>query len=344
MSTRRPTIAVSMGDPGGIGAECLVKALADRERRRSARFLIFGSAQPMRDAADRAGLPHDWWRVAEGSDAHTAEAHDVVLIDSGGERFHAAPAREAGRLSFRWVERAIEACKAGVAQGIVTGPISKTAWHAAGHRRFPGHTELLAERFRAKRVGMLFESPKLRVILATVHLPLMDVRHALTIGCVFDAIDLGHEACQRLGIARPRIAVCGLNPHAGEGGLLGDEETRIIEPAIEHAVRTGIDAQGPFPGDTIFTKAAGGGFDLVVAMYHDQGLIPVKLLAWDRAVNVSCGLPVPRTSPDHGTAFDIAGKDRADPGSTAAAIDLCVKLARNAGEQPMPGEPVQGLP
>lgn len=326
----RPTIAVSMGDPGGVGAECLVKALADKDRRRSARFLIFGSAQPMRDAADRAGLGHDWWRVAEGSDAHAAEAHDVVLIDSGGERFAPGATREGGRLSFRWVERAIESCRHGSAQGMVTGPISKTAWHAAGHKRFPGHTELLADRFNAKRVGMLFESPKLRVILATVHLPLMDVRNVLTIGRVFDAIDLGNEACKRLGIESPRIAVCGLNPHAGEGGLLGDEETRIIEPAIEHAVRTGVHAQGPFPGDTIFNRALGSEFDLVVAMYHDQGLIPVKLLGWDRAVNVTCGLPVPRTSPDHGTAYDIAGTNRADPGSTAAAIDLCVKLARNA--------------
>ena len=319
-----------MGDPGGIGAECLVKALADKARRRSARFLIYGSAQPMRDAADRAGLPHDWWRLAEGSDAHAAEAHDVVLIDSGGERFDAGATREGGRLSFRWVEQAIESCKTGVARGMVTGPISKSAWHAAGHKRFPGHTELLADRFKAKRVGMLFESPKLRVILATVHLPLMDVRNVLTIGRVFDTIDLGNEACKGLGIESPRIAVCGLNPHAGEGGLLGDEESRIIEPAIEHAVRTGINARGPFPGDTIFNRALGGDFDLVVAMYHDQGLIPVKLIGWDRAVNVTCGLPVPRTSPDHGTAYDIAGQGKADPGSTAAAIDLCVKLARNA--------------
>lgn len=326
-----PTIAVSMGDPGGIGAECLVKALADKDRRRSARFVIYGSAQPMRDAADRAGLEHDWWRIAEGSAIKAAEAHDVVLIDSGGERFAEGPTREGGRLSYRWVEQAIEACRSGSADGIVTGPISKTAWHAAGYKRFPGHTELLADRFRAKRVGMLFDSPKLRVILATVHLPLMDVRNVLTIGKVFDAIDLGNEACKGLGIDEPRIAVCGLNPHAGEGGLLGDEERRIIEPAIEHAVRTGIRAEGPFPGDTIFNRALGGGFDLIVAMYHDQGLIPVKLIGWDRAVNVTCGLPVPRTSPDHGTAFDIAGKDKADPGSTAAAIDLCVKLATNAG-------------
>ncbi|MEO1585347.1 MAG: 4-hydroxythreonine-4-phosphate dehydrogenase PdxA [Planctomycetota bacterium] len=326
-----------MGDPGGIGAECIVKALADPARRRSARFVIYGSAAPMRAAADAAGIEHFWWRAAEGSGLAPARAHDVALIDSGGDRFQAWPTREGGRLSYAWVERAIGDCLSGEAQGIVTGPISKAAWHAGGHKRFPGHTELLADRFKTKRVGMLFESPKLRVILATVHIPLMDVRNALTIGKVFDAIDLGNDACKELGIESPRIAVCGLNPHAGEDGMLGDEETRVIGPAIEHAVRSGIDARGPYPGDTVFNRALGsgtgaggpgGGFDLVVAMYHDQGLIPVKLIGWDRAVNVSCGLPVPRTSPDHGTAFDIVGTNRADAGSTAAAIDHCVMLAR----------------
>lgn len=325
----KPTIAVSMGDPGGIGPECLVKALSDRERRRSARFRVFGAADPLRRAADQAGLPHDWWSVPAGSDLSPSSAHDVVLMDSGGDSFESAPTRRGGQLSFEWVERGIEACRAGGADALVTGPISKTAWKLAGKGRFPGHTELLAERFKAKRVGMLFESPELRVILATAHVPLMDLRNALTIGRVFDAIDLGHEACRRLGIREPRIAVAGLNPHAGEEGLLGDEETRLIAPAIEHAQRVGIRAEGPFPGDTVFGQARAGRFDLVVAMYHDQGLIPVKLLAWDRAVNVTVGLPTPRTSPDHGTAFDIAGRGVADAGSTGAALDLAIRLARS---------------
>ncbi|MEM1071917.1 MAG: 4-hydroxythreonine-4-phosphate dehydrogenase PdxA [Planctomycetota bacterium] len=329
----KPTIAVSLGDPGGIGAECLVKALADRDRRKRARYRVFGSAEPLRLAADRAGLGHDWWSVPAGSTLEPSEAHDVVLIDSGGEGFEARPTKHGGALSFGWVESAIEACRACRAQAMVTGPISKEAWALAGKKRFPGHTELLAERFGAKRVAMLFESDELRVILATAHVPLMDIRNVLTIGKVFDAIDLGHAACRQLGIAEPRIAVCGLNPHAGEAGLLGDEEARIIRPAIEHAVRSGIRAEGPLPGDTVFNQArrrAGGrrgGFDLVVAMYHDQGLIPVKLLAWDRAVNVTCGLPTPRTSPDHGTAFDLVGRDAADPGSMGAALDLAVRLS-----------------
>jgi 4-hydroxythreonine-4-phosphate dehydrogenase len=175
---------------------------------------------------------------------------------------------------------------------------------------------------------MMFCSPRLRVALATAHLPLMDVRNVLTIGKVFDPIDLGNQFCKQLGIERPRIAVCGLNPHAGENGLFGDEEQRIVRPAIDAAKHAGIQAHGPFPGDTVFISAAAGEWDLVVAMYHDQGLIPVKLLGWDKAVNVTVGLPIVRTSPDHGTAFDIAGQNRASEGSMKAAIELAVKVAR----------------
>jgi 4-hydroxythreonine-4-phosphate dehydrogenase len=168
----------------------------------------------------------------------------------------------------------------------------------------------------------MFVGPRLRVVLATVHLPLMDIRNALTIGRVFDAIDLGVEGCRQVGIERPRVAVCGLNPHAGEGGLLGDEEERLIRPAIGHAVEAGMDVKGPFPADTVFGAAVAGRFDLVVAMYHDQGLIPVKLIARDETVNMTVGLPIVRTSPDHGTAFDIAGKGIADAGSMKASLLL----------------------
>ena len=193
--------------------------------------------------------------------------------------------------------------------------------------KWPGHTELLTHRTRSKRQAMAFVSPRLRVVLATAHVPLMDVKNVLTIGRVHESIELGHDLCRRLGIQRPRIAVCGLNPHAGENGILGDEDQRVIAPAIDVAVQQGIKATGPHPADTIFIGAAEGRFDLVVAMYHDQGLIPVKLLGWDRAVNVTLGLPIIRTSPDHGTAFDIAGRSKADAGSMVAAIDLALDLA-----------------
>lgn len=336
----RPVLAVTMGDPGGIGPEVIAKALADPALRRSARFRVLGPARALERAAELADLEPYWWKIDHASSlVDTTTVHDVVVLDYDSEDpFPAQANRAAGELSFRLVEDAIAAAKRAPGDplrvdGVVTGPINKQAWSMAGHGRFPGHTELLAARFSAKRSAMFFHAPPgesaahgLNVILATVHLPLMDVRNILTIGKVFDAIDLGHEACRALGVARPRIAVAGLNPHAGEGGILGDEETRLIEPAIRLAQDNGIDARGPYPGDTIFNAAVRGAYDLVVAMYHDQGLIPVKLLARDRAVNVTLGLPSVRTSPDHGTAFDIAWKNRADAGSMKSALELAVRM------------------
>lgn len=349
-----------MGDPGGIGAEVIVKALGDPVLRRQAHFRILGTQAALDSAAFGAGIEPYWWRVGANTPAaETAGVHDVVLIDyePGGRSHPAKVTRSAGELSFRFVEDAIAQAKLPPshplhADAIVTGPINKAAWAKAGHGQFPGHTELLAQRFGEKHFGMMFHASgtpsaregggpasassaaegqfsfrsDLNVILATAHIPLMEIRNALTIGRVSDTIDLGSEACKRLGIARPRIAVCGLNPHAGEDGLLGDEDQRLIEPAIKIARSNGIDVSGPFPADTIFLSAIRGRFDLVVAMYHDQGLIPVKLLARDRAVNMTVGLPVVRTSPDHGTAFDIAGKNVADPGSMRSAIELALRM------------------
>ncbi len=334
---RKPALAVSMGDPGGIGPEVVIKALADRELRKAARWRIFGLDQSLQKAAAESGIDPFWWRVEHDSPVLDAmQVHDVVVYDyakhAGDAGFAPAVGKLAGELSFRFVDDAITACRRPEGDplrldGVVTAPINKAAWSLAGHGRYPGHTELFAERFRAKRSAMMFHAPGLNVILVTTHLPLMDIRNVLTIGRVFDAIDLGHQTCRELGIAKPRIAVCGLNPHAGEDGLLGDEEERIIKPAIRLARDQHIDAKGPFPGDTIFNAAVRGDFDLVVAMYHDQGLIPVKLLARDLAVNVTVGLSSVRTSPDHGTAFDIAGKNKADPGSMASAMRLAVRLA-----------------
>ncbi|MCW5776332.1 MAG: 4-hydroxythreonine-4-phosphate dehydrogenase PdxA [Phycisphaeraceae bacterium] len=336
----RPRIAVSMGDPGGIGPEVIVKALADRSVRTLARFVIHGAADAMHEAAHAAGVEPFWWEARRGSPlVETARAHDALLIDDRAGYAH-APNRTAGELSYRWVEDAIATARLPAADpmradAIVTGPISKEAWSLAGRGRYPGHTELLATRFGAKRHAMMFVGPSLRVVLASAHVPLMDLRNVLTIGRIHDAIDLGHDACIRLGIARPRIAVCGLNPHAGEHGLLGDEEERLIAPAIRIAAEQGMDAHGPFPADTIFnaavaTPARPAKYDLVVAMYHDQGLIPVKLLFRDESVNVTLGLPIVRTSPDHGTAFDIAGRNHADPGSMKAAIRLAARMAAEA--------------
>ncbi|MCA9286920.1 MAG: 4-hydroxythreonine-4-phosphate dehydrogenase PdxA [Phycisphaerales bacterium] len=337
MSKPRPTIGITMGDPLGIGPEVVVRTLADPRYARTARIVIYGQNQVLAWNAERLRMEPDWYRVAHDSDrASQPIVTDTVVLDFPEFEFALGalpgPSRSGGLVSKACVEEAIADALRPVGDprrldAIVTGPISKESWAMAGFR-WPGHTELLAHRTKAKRCVMGFVSPRLRVTLATAHLPLMDVRNVLTIGRVFDPIDLGHELCRDLGIAEPRIAVCGLNPHAGEHGLFGDEEERVIRPAIDVARRGGIDVHGPFPGDTIFIDAAAGKWDLVVAMYHDQGLIPVKLLGWDKAVNVTIGLPIVRTSPDHGTAFNIAGQSKASEGSMKAALDLAIDMAR----------------
>lgn len=342
MSAVRQHIAVTLGDPGGIGPEVIARALSPAVRRGrwgGLGFVVHGSASALQAACEVIGVEPYWAQVERGSPLVAAAlVHDVVLVDAdaalarggdgGAPAFERRATRLGGMLSYAWVEDAIASVgwSEGAPAAIVTGPISKTAWNLAGQKRFPGHTEMFAARLGAKRFVMMFEGPRLRVSLATVHIPLMDVRDVLTIGRVYDAIDLGIEGCKRLGVARPRAAVCGLNPHAGESGLMGDEEGRLIEPAIQVAVEHGMDVRGPFPADTVFNRAVGGEFDLVVAMYHDQGLIPVKLLDRDSSVNITMGLPIVRTSPDHGTAFDIAGRGVADAGSMIAAIDAAVRM------------------
>jgi len=340
----RPVIGITMGEPSGIGPEVIVKALADPTLRRRARFVIYGLNELLAYAADLAEIEPYWYRLQHDADRAGYELmHDIVVLDYDeysilGSAVH-QPTKQGGHASLRFLEDAIQASmlprnKGGI-DAIVTAPISKTSWTMAGLTRYPGHTELLAARTKAKRHAMLFHAPAkatgrkkpLNVVLATIHLALMDIRNVLTIGKVFDPIDLGHQACKEMGIDQPRVAVCGLNPHAGEDGLFGDEESRLITPAIEMAKQHGIDAHGPFPADTLFTPGNLDRYDLVVAMYHDQGLIPVKMLAFDSAVNTTLGLPIVRTSPDHGTAFDIVGKNSADAGSMASAIELAIDMA-----------------
>lgn len=332
---RNPVLGITLGDPAGIGPEVIVKALADPAVRSLARFVVFGMNEQLAYAADSAEIEPYWHRLQHDADRADHElVHDVVVLDYDelsmlGSLRH-QPSKQGGQASRRFIDDALAAVRrpidAGGVDAIVTGPISKASWKHAGFERWPGHTEYFQHKTKAKRAVMFFDAPQLRVALATVHVALMDVRNVLTIGRVFDAIDLGHAACTRLGKASPRIAVCGLNPHAGEDGLFGDEETRIIRPAIEVARKAGIDARGPFPADTLFTPANLKRYDLFVAMYHDQGLIPVKMLAFDMAVNTTLGLPIIRTSVDHGTGFDIVGQNKADPGSMKAAIRLAAQL------------------
>lgn len=325
-----------MGEPAGIGPEVVVKALADPAVRGLGRFVIYGMNELLGYAADLAEINPYWWRLQHDSPRAGYDlVHEVVVLDYDeysilGQTLH-RPTKQGGQASLRFLDDALAAAMKGAGEpgqvdAIVTAPICKESWQIAGCR-YPGHTEFLAHRTGSKRVVMMFTSPRLNVTLATVHIPLVEIRNKLTIGRVFDPIDLGHKACLRLGIPQPRVAVCGLNPHASENGQFGDEERRLITPAIEMAQHAGINAQGPFPADTVFHHAAAGRYDLVVAMYHDQGLIPVKLLAFDEAVNVTLGLPIIRTSVDHGTAFDIVGQNKANPGSMKAAIRLAARLA-----------------
>jgi 4-hydroxythreonine-4-phosphate dehydrogenase len=334
---RRPTIGITMGDPSGIGAEIVVKALADKELRAAAKFIVYGMNELLAYAADLAEIEPYWWRVQHDSAAAGEDFshHDVVVLDYDEYamlgRAHPKPSRQGGEASLAFVRDAIGAAMRPGNQpshldAIVTGPVCKESWVLAGERRYPGHTELFQAHTHAKRSVMIFISPKLRVALATIHEPLMSVGNALSIGRVFDPIDLGHEALVKLGIPKPRIAVCGLNPHASENGLFGWEEASVIEPAITMAREHGIDARGPFPADTIFIDALKGKYDLVVAMYHDQGLIPVKLLAFEESVNVTLGLPIIRTSVDHGTAFDIVGQNKANANPMKSAIRLAVQM------------------
>ncbi len=339
----KPVIGITMGDPAGIGAEVIVKALADPALRRLGRFVIYGMNEQLAYAADLAEIEPYWHRLQHDADrAEHALTHDVVCLDYDeysmlGSAMH-KPTKQGGQVSRRFIDDALAAAQrpiddAGI-DALVTAPISKQSWALAGFDRWPGHTEYLQSRTKAKRVAMMFNAPQINTVLATIHIPLMDIRNVLTIGRVFDAIDLGHDAMQRLGTPKPRIAVCGLNPHAGENGLFGDEEKRLIQPAIDVARKAGIDVRGPFPADSLFTTHNLDKYDLFVAMYHDQGLIPVKMLAFDSAVNTTLGLPLIRTSPDHGTAFDLVGKNKADPGSMAAAIQLALrKVQRGASDQ-----------
>ncbi|HVM62019.1 MAG TPA: 4-hydroxythreonine-4-phosphate dehydrogenase PdxA [Verrucomicrobiae bacterium] len=227
-----------------------------------------------------------------------------------------------------WVVAGAKRCLKGELAALATAPITKELLHQAGYPAFVGQTELLAHLSRTKRFAMMLAGGPLRVALVTIHEPLRKVPKLIRPGKIVDVIELSNEICRRLGIRRPRIAVAGLNPHAGEGGLLGDEDRRVIAPAVKRAARRGIVVSGPHSADTLFYRAAHGQFDAVVAMYHDQGLGPLKLIAFDNGVNLTLGLPFVRTSPDHGTAPDIAGKGIARPGGMIAAINMAAKLAR----------------
>lgn len=326
----QPTIGITMGDPAGIGPEVIVKALADPEVRRAAHYVVFGMHEQMCYAADKAEIEPYWGRIQHEKLGHSYPTK-VVLADYDEysmPTWLGDSSQVGGEASIQFCKDAIDAAQAGLIDAVVTGPISKTSWKMAG-ATWPGHTELFAARTKSPRKAMMFVSGPLKLALATIHEALFEVRHKFTIGCVFEPIDLLHQTLRDyFGIEKPRIGVAALNPHAGESGQFGDEEGRIISPALVLAREQGIDCQGPFSADTLFLRTVQGEFDAAVAMYHDQGMIPVKLLDPKGAVNVTIGIPIIRTSPAHGTAFDIAGRNSADASSMVSALRCAVTMAR----------------
>lgn len=324
----RPRVAVSLGDPCGISPEVLAVALCDGRVQERLAPLVFGDKGAIEDALLLRRLPA--WDAEGGPASHGARLVEVThLVPDQRRPGPPDPSRAeaAGRAAAAYLDAAVEAIERGEAQALCTAPLSKhrTALVVEG---FVGHTEHLAARARA-HVAMMMAGPRLRVALATNHVALRDLPHRLTTAGLLDIIRLTHrELRSRFGLPHPRIAVCGLNPHAGDGGLFGDEETRTVAPAIETARTEGIDATGPHPADGLFPRAARGAYDAVVALYHDQGLIPAKLLDFRETVNVTLGLPYARTSPDHGTADEIAGQGVADAEPMVSALLLAARLAR----------------
>jgi 4-phospho-D-threonate 3-dehydrogenase / 4-phospho-D-erythronate 3-dehydrogenase len=326
----RPLLAITMGDPAGIGPEVVLKALAHRDVYLRSRPLVVGDRATLERAAEWIGGTDLTYDVVADADAGQYRPGTVTLLD-----LHTSPpdgyavgevSPEAGRAAVEYVFRACDLALDGHVDAVVTAPLNKAAMHSAGFT-YAGHTELLAERTRAERVSMLLIGPSLRVVHVSTHVALTEAIRRVTRQRVEDVIDIANESCLALGIEKPRIAVAGLNPHASEGGLFGDEEAREVVPAITAARARGLDVSDPQPPDTVFLRATKGEWDIVVAMYHDQGHIPMKLLAFDTGVNVSIGLPILRTSVDHGTAFDIAGTGRASESSMLAAIDVAVQMA-----------------
>jgi len=325
----RPIIAITTGDPAGIGPEVTLKALSDPGIVDLARWILVGDAWALEEAVAQMGLPRPDWVVAEA--AQGAADRPVRVLDrrqlSRGEFVMGRASAACGRAAREYVRAATQLCLDGQADAMVTAPLNKEAVALTGER-FSGHTEYIAALCGAKESRMLLVNDRLRVVHVSTHVSLRQACN-LDTGRILRTIEIGHQAMRWLGMERPRIAVCGLNPHAGENGLFGEEDRQFIRPAVEAAQERGILCEGPVPADTVFLQAVRGGCDLIVAMYHDQGHIPAKLLDFERTVNVSLGLPIIRTSVDHGTAFDIAGKNLANADSMKAALRLAVTMVQN---------------
>ena len=331
----RPRVAITMGDAAGVGPEVVMKSLASPQLYERCRPLVIGDAERLREAGRLVGSALTVRGLTVGEtraarfESGVVDCVDLKLIPAGlpWGRLSAV----AGDAAFRFVKVATELALAGEVEAICTAPLNKEALHAGGHI-YPGHTELLAELTGTPEVSMMLTAPNLRVIHVTAHVGLVDAIARIEPGLVERTIARGHTVLVKAGVSRARIGVCGINPHAGENGLFGHgEEQAKIEPAVAACRRRGWDVEGPLPADTLFFRAARGDFDMVVAIYHDQGHGPVKVLGLESGVNITVGLPVIRTSVDHGTAFDIAGTGRADERSMLEALRQAIELAPRNG-------------
>jgi 4-phospho-D-threonate 3-dehydrogenase / 4-phospho-D-erythronate 3-dehydrogenase len=328
-----------MGDPAGIGPEVVLKAVAEEEIRRACIPVIIGDAQLLAHTARTLDLQsgYDIVRTDEPFPEQLSEPVIYHLDNISGFIEPGIESGVAGKAAGGYIEAAVELCAAGSIDAIATAPINKRALFLGGYS-FPGHTEFLAHLTGAEEYAMAFVAANLRIVLLSTHVPLSEAIRMVERDRVIRTVNLAHRELQRWGIERPRLAVAALNPHGAEGGLFGVEEASEIIPAIDVARRDDINVQGPYSADTVFLRASRGEFDAVIACYHDQAMIPVKCLSFGEAVNVTLGLPFIRTSVDHGTAFDIAGKGLAEHSSMVAAIKLAAELSTRAGESCRPME------
>ena len=328
MSNQLPRVGITIGDPAGIGAEVVLKTVAELSAQNVCLPVIIGDAAFLRETAEQLDLPYDYEIVKNGNEINENRTAPIVYdLENISEKVEfGVESAVTGRAAAQYIETAVELCLNGEIDAICTAPISKRALALAGID-FPGHTEMLAALTKTEEFAMSFFAGKLRVVLLSTHISLREAINRIEKDALVRLIHLAHREMQRIGIERPRIAVAGLNPHAGESRMFGSEEAETINPAVEESRKAGINASGAYSADTVFWRAGRGDFDAVVALYHDQATIAVKSFAFGESVNVTLGLPFVRTSVDHGTAFDIAGKNLAEHSSMTAAARLAANLS-----------------
>ena len=320
-----PLLAITMGDPSGVGPEIIALALEDEIFAMNC--LVIGDIQRLRAGGRKAGSSTRYKAVENPCKAGNDGRVPVMQVSLSNQSIpFGLLSAQSGECAYQCVLKAIDLAMEGLVDAVITAPINKESLQLAGHV-YPGHTEILAERTGADDTVMMLAAGAMRVLHVTTHIPLSQVSDTISTERILRVLELGDEALGKMGIKKPLFAVAGLNPHAGEGSIFGDEEERIIAPAVKLALARGISVEGPIPPDVVFLKMHRGKYDAIIAMYHDQGHIPLKLLAFESGVNVSLGLPIIRTSVDHGTAFDIAGKGLADPGSLVEALRLAASMA-----------------